>query len=154
MISSFAFNGLPYTIYLFLGDKSTFDSYSGPAHRHPQLVGFVYTFSNPVYGVAAGGRGCKNCQTESEEGALSSAQIPLTAALAARQKAADLGTEVGSLQAMGIHRLDGLEGEQVEKYLEKYLHWSVKTVSHPFLFFSLVFSFVHSWLTKESGKRH
>ncbi|KAK4164114.1 common central domain of tyrosinase-domain-containing protein [Cladorrhinum sp. PSN259] len=123
----FAFNGLPYTIYLFLGDKSTFDNYSGPAHKHPQLVGFVYTFSNPVFGVAAGGRGCKNCEKESEEGALSSAQIPLTAALVARQKATDLGSEMGSLQAMGIHRLDGMEGEQVEKYLEKYLHWSVKT---------------------------
>jgi tyrosinase len=125
----FAFNGLPYTIYLFLGDKSTFSNYSGPPHSHPQHVGFVYTFSNPVFGAAAGkGRGCKNCQTASEEGTLSCAQIPITAALVARTKVdgVSMGEEV---EAHGVRVLGDMRVESVGAYLGRYLHWSVKTAS-------------------------
>ncbi|KAK1759781.1 common central domain of tyrosinase-domain-containing protein [Echria macrotheca] len=139
----FAFNGLPYTIYLFLGDKSAFASTTSsssdsavPPHKHPQHVGFVYTFSNPAFGAAAGAgsRGCQKClkESESDEDTLSSAQIPLTAVLVARQKlaAATLGAEESeSLRAAGIHGLEGMEEDKAERYLADHLHWSVKTGS-------------------------
>ena len=107
-----------------------------------------------MFGAAVpGGRGCKNCQKDAEEkgGALSSAQIPLTAALLARQKAtaADSEPEVAASssgpEALGIHPLDGLGKKEVGDYLEKYLYWSVKSVRNPL--FCLLFFFAFSFLS-------
>lgn len=104
-----------------------------------------------MFGAVAGGRGCQNCQKESEEGALSSAQIPLTAALVARQKMAALGAEVGSLQAMGIHGLEGMEEEKVGRYLRSICIGVLRRYVVYFCFSFLVFSFVYSWLTNDQG---
>jgi tyrosinase len=128
---SFAFDGLPYTIYFFLGEKDTFDTFSGPPHKHPQHVGFVYTFSNPAFGVRAGGGGCKKCLVKSREGTLSRAQIPLTATLVARSRTKTwANTEAGEGPLEGIHALANLEKHEVGKYLEKFLHWRVKSVGY------------------------
>ncbi|KAK4117115.1 Di-copper centre-containing protein [Canariomyces notabilis] len=126
----FAFDGLPYTIYFFLGEKDTFDTFSGPPHKQPQHVGFVYTFSNPAFGVRAGGGGCKKCLVKSREGTLSRAQIPLTATLVARSRTKTwANAEAGEGPLEGIHALANLEKHEVGKYLEKFLHWRVKSAS-------------------------
>ncbi|KAK0718697.1 common central domain of tyrosinase-domain-containing protein [Apiosordaria backusii] len=45
----FALNGIPYTLYFFLGTPFPSPSHSDPLQTHPQHIGFVYTFSNPIY---------------------------------------------------------------------------------------------------------
>ncbi|KAK3296423.1 common central domain of tyrosinase-domain-containing protein [Chaetomium fimeti] len=129
----FAFNGLPYTIYLFVGDKAKYDSYRDannqrvPPHKHPQHVGFVYTFSNPIFGTRTGGRGCNKCQAKSQQNTRCRGQIPITAALVARAGLLP-GTaprEGGGPE--GIHPLPNLDRDQVNEYLRSFLHWNVKT---------------------------
>ncbi|KAH6627480.1 common central domain of tyrosinase-domain-containing protein [Chaetomium tenue] len=130
----FAFGGIPYTIYLFVGDKTRYDNYRDPItgqpvppHKNPQHVGFVYTFSNPVFGARAGGRGCGKCETQAEQGTLCRAQIPLTGALLARaQIDPHLAPELGNGPA-GILPLPSLEKGTVDNYLGDFLHWNVTT---------------------------
>ncbi|KAK4145629.1 common central domain of tyrosinase-domain-containing protein [Dichotomopilus funicola] len=172
----FAFQGHPYTIYFFLGEKDksekdkkeedkkeedkkeedkkeedtakkdtaekdkkeedTVDRTSPHRRRrHRQLVGYVYTFSNPVF---SENEGCGDCLTKSKEGTRCRAQLPLNGALLARAKghqersaeASEAGS-TGPSQGQeylgdGIYVLPSLDKDAVLAYLEKYLHWSVE----------------------------
>ncbi|KAK4185474.1 common central domain of tyrosinase-domain-containing protein [Podospora australis] len=133
----FAFNGTPYTIYFFIGSPSSLENYKGAWQQHPQHVGFVYTFSNPIYRNRAA-PGCGNCRRKALEGTRSRAQVPITGALLARMHAHSTleensaGTEWGAAVLgglpHGIQRLPSLEIDTVGVYLEKHLHWRVRTV--------------------------
>jgi tyrosinase len=101
------------------------------AHEHPQHVGYVYTFSNPIYGTGARGSGCKNCEAKSREGTRSLAQIPLTPALAARTRESPVMAAGGAPE--GIQALHGLDMANVSQYLGRYLHWSVQTASGSYI---------------------
>ncbi|KAI1812818.1 common central domain of tyrosinase-domain-containing protein [Poronia punctata] len=117
----FAFGGVPFTIYLFVGDPSTLGDDDSPLHAKAQLVGYVYTFSNPAL-PQQNQRGCQACQRKLNEGSKSRAQVPITGALVAR-----LASGHPQLPT-GIPPLANLESHSVENYLEKNLHW--KVVSH------------------------
>ncbi|KAI0398042.1 Di-copper centre-containing protein [Xylariaceae sp. FL0594] len=124
----FAFAGVPYTIYFFIGNPDKFgdsNDASSPLTNHPQHVGYVYTFSNPVLPDPASGKaGCKNCLKKRASGSRSRAQVPITGALVARLRTGNGGGEAGQLPA-SIPPLSSLERGSVDEYLEKNLHWRV-----------------------------
>lgn len=101
-----------------------------PPHAHPQHVGFVYTFSNPVFGGRTGGRGCSKCETEADKGTLCRAQIPLTAALLARAQIQPGASPNEGGAPVGIEPLPSLDRGTVDDYLGNFLHWNVMTVRH------------------------
>ncbi|KAK4674167.1 hypothetical protein QC763_118030 [Podospora pseudopauciseta] len=117
----FALNGIPYTIYFFLGAPFSPPSYSDPLHTHPQHVGFIYTFSNPIHRNRAA-PGCGNCRRKALTDTKSRAQVPITGALIARHPAIHNGN-----LPHGIHELPSLESDTVGEYLEKHLHWSIRS---------------------------
>ncbi|KAH6617712.1 hypothetical protein B0J18DRAFT_258899 [Chaetomium sp. MPI-SDFR-AT-0129] len=119
-------------------------TYPDRKRQHRQLVGYVSTFSNPLFDaspVPSGDKGCKNCLTQSREGARCRAQIPLNGALLARAKRNQAQSVVAprddsaeSSQARreylgdGIYVLPSLDKEAVVDYLKEYLHWFVEMV--------------------------
>ena len=113
MITRFALDGIPFTIYFFIGPIG--DNHTGPLHLSTAHVGIVYNFSNPIYTNPAS-PGCANCRRKAEEGGYETGQIPITNPLAA-------------------HALDDtislttLEPQDVQGYIQKSLHWQVRTVS-------------------------
>ncbi|RYP56444.1 hypothetical protein DL770_010828 [Monosporascus sp. CRB-9-2] len=111
----FALNGAPYTLYFFLGPRNEQDEYRGPLHMHPNLVGFVYTFTNPIYRNRAA-PGCANCRRRAAEGTKSRAQVPITGALLAltRKASSDDLTWITNPSA-------------VESHLEQNLYWRART---------------------------
>ncbi|KAH6839499.1 hypothetical protein B0I37DRAFT_439152 [Chaetomium sp. MPI-CAGE-AT-0009] len=111
----FAFDGVPYTIYLFVGDKAEYDSYRDDNNQ-----------PNPIYGTGTEGRGCTKCETKAREHTRSRGQIPLTAALLAR-----VGLKPGASPGdegvpKGIQPLLSLERDKVNDYLGEFLHWKVQ----------------------------
>ncbi|KAK0629237.1 common central domain of tyrosinase-domain-containing protein [Bombardia bombarda] len=141
----FALNGTPYTLYFFIGHKDSLADHSGLLTAHPDHVGYVYTFSNPIYRNRAA-PGCQNCRKKAVEASFSKAQVPITGALLARIRAtkehgeSSSGGSISSGAVVGgvhIPPLLNLGVENVEEYLEKNLHWRIKTVCG-FLFSLLV----------------
>ncbi|KAI1131069.1 Di-copper centre-containing protein [Nemania abortiva] len=120
----FAFDGVPYTLYLFIGDPHQF-ALDDPNHlnEHVQNVGFVFTFSNPIL-PQLNTRGCQSCQRKKAEGTKSRAQVPITGALVARLQ--EDGQPAPSLPA-GIPPLLGLGSGHVQTYLKDNLHWRVRS---------------------------
>lgn len=123
----FAFNGVPYTLYLFIGNphQLAHDNLNH-LHEHVQNVGFVFTFSNPIL-PHGNMRGCRSCQHKKTEGTKSRAQVPITGALLARLQ--EHGDQEPDLPT-GIPPLPGWSSDHVQAYLEANLHWRVKSVSN------------------------
>ncbi|KAI1113782.1 Di-copper centre-containing protein [Nemania sp. NC0429] len=120
----FAFDGVPYTIYLFIGNPNQLvNDNPDHLHKHVQHVGFVSTFSNPIL-PQPNTRGCQNCQRKKTEGTRSRAQVPITGALVARLEGS--GHQVPNLPT-GIPHLPGLSSDHVHTYLEANLHWRIKS---------------------------
>ncbi|KAF3922528.1 Tyrosinase [Orbilia brochopaga] len=121
----FALNGIPYTIYFFIGPESDLDEYQGPLHKHPNHVGFVYTFSNPVYRNRAA-PGCENCRRKAAEGTSSRAQVPITGALIAhvRKLTEESNPGMGDVPP-------GLGPDFMGAWLQENLHWRVGTHGYP-----------------------
>ncbi|GAB1312862.1 tyrosinase [Madurella fahalii] len=126
----FALGGVPYTLHLFIGDKSQVDNYDGALQGHPQHVGLLYTFSNPVFGAGAAQGGCEGCRVKSTAGTKSRGQVPITAALMARIPPSGVNRhELGTPHGIHPFPREELEERAVEEYLEKHLHWRVRTLS-------------------------
>ncbi|KAI0854170.1 Di-copper centre-containing protein [Daldinia vernicosa] len=121
----FALDGIPYTVYFFIGDEDKINQYKEPLYTHPSLVGYVYTFTNPVY-QNPDAPGCGHCRAKSAEGTTSTAQIPITAALLPRVSSSqDVASTTSS------HSLPSItDPENVSQHLEKNLHWRVKVHGH------------------------
>ncbi|KAI8958938.1 Di-copper centre-containing protein [Daldinia sp. FL1419] len=119
----FALDGIPYTIYFFIGDEDELKEYKEPLYTHPSLVGYVYTFTNPAF-QNANTPGCGNCRTKATEGTKSTAQIPITGALLPRISSSQdvaLTTNGRGLPSLA-------DPDHVSDHLEKNLHWRVKVV--------------------------
>lgn len=109
--SRLALGGVPYTVYLFVGEIE--QGYNRALYAHRALVGYIYNFSNPIYGDDTS-PGCENCRRKASDETYSTGQIPITQALIARVATQDLHS---------------LRKNHVEPYLQKHLHWKIKTVS-------------------------
>lgn len=117
--SRFALDGVPYTIYFFIGEIEK--GYTGPLHAHRALVGIVYNFSNPIFKNHAS-PGCEKCRRKADQDAHSTGQVPITDALLAR---------------VATKALQSLDENKVEDYLAGNLHWKIKTVGILVLVFAL-----------------
>ncbi|KAK6344406.1 hypothetical protein TWF696_008042 [Orbilia brochopaga] len=120
-VSRFALEGVPYTLYFFICPESDLERYKGPLHQHQNHVGFVYTFSSPIY-KNRGAPGCHNCRRKAAEGTKSRAQLPITGALVAHIRR--LSHEQ---QGSGHEQTPGLGLDFMSNYLENNLHWRVGT---------------------------
>jgi tyrosinase len=114
MPASFALDGAQYSLHFFLGNVADEDisTRTSMISAHPRHVGSMYTFSS-----AEVTRHCSNCKKQTEEGILSTAQLPLTVHLL--NQAADANIP-------DIHHIDH---HSVERYLEKHLTWKAIAVS-------------------------
>ncbi|KAI1478854.1 Di-copper centre-containing protein [Daldinia eschscholtzii] len=128
----FALGGIPYTLYFFLGDEKELVQYQEPLYTHPNLVGYVYTFTTPVYN-NADTAGCKNCKVKSTENTISTAQIPITAPLLSRVSSSTDASTAASGYSLPFLR----DSDQVADHLEKNLHWRVRVVCLPINFPSI-----------------
>jgi len=103
-------------MYFFIGRFDEPPHYQGPLHRHPNHVGFVYTFSNPIYKNRAS-PGCEHCRRKATDGTMSTGQVPITGAILARIR---------------TNKIDGVDSidrtDLVAEYLKKNLHWKITTV--------------------------
>lgn len=73
---SYALNGEPYKINLFVGEKPK-ENFVGPGSKN--FVASIYSFSAPL--PADGDGGCGNCKQQQKEGVRSVAQVPATFAV-------------------------------------------------------------------------
>ncbi|KAI3326155.1 Di-copper centre-containing protein [Xylariaceae sp. AK1471] len=113
----FALKGVPYTLYFYIGSPDELKSHEGPTHLHPNLVGFVYTFTNLAPRNRAA-PGCGNCRRKEAVNTWSRAQVPLTARLLAQVDRLN--------QQPGAIPISLTDRHAVERHLEKNLHWKVQ----------------------------
>ncbi|KAI1801867.1 Di-copper centre-containing protein [Daldinia bambusicola] len=126
----FALDGIPYTVYFFIGDEKELNEYKEPLYTHPNLVGYVYTFTNPAYH-NPDTPGCKNCRVKSTENTKSTAHIPITAPLLSRiSSSGDATTSASSWRLPSL-----TDPDHVSTHLEKNLHWKVRVVRRIGLFY-------------------
>ncbi|KAF8453281.1 hypothetical protein BDZ91DRAFT_749645 [Kalaharituber pfeilii] len=110
--------GDPYRIYVFLGPATEIDKDPKKWLSSKNLVGTLYTFSNPSPLPSEGEEGgrCGNCERQRDANILSRGQIPLIDKLI---------THIADEQTS----LTDLKRPMVREYLKKYISWAVASIS-------------------------
>ena len=136
---SHALQGDPYTIHFFLGKVSDLEIISRTEFiaKDPKYVGRVFTFTARMND--ATNQRCGNCAQQAENGALSTAQIPITIPLLKQAIDPD------------IHGITDIKPDSVERYLIANLGWIATDVS--FLFLFAILSALNSLILSLLGRR-
>lgn len=113
--NSYALAGAPYTIHFFFGkvEDATINNSPLGAEYLPEHVGSIHNFSASMQFDEPT---CANCVRQTEEGALSTALVPLTVPL----------YQAALSQTFDV---DAITPEQAEEFLKVALTWKVTNVS-------------------------